>query len=168
VYGDNTIIVLWTDHGWHLGEKQHWGKWTGWERSTRVPLIIVPPKNQPELFGQIGTRCDQPVGLIDLYPTLAELCRVAAPQDLDGVSLVPLCREPQQESPRTVITTFDPGNVTLRQRRWRYIHYADGSQELYDHQADAHEWHNLADKPEHAALMAEFRRSIPAAALEDK
>jgi arylsulfatase A-like enzyme len=165
-YGDNTIIVLWTDHGWHLGEKEHWGKWTGWERSTRVPLIIVPPKNQPELFEKIGTRCDQPVSLVDVYPTLAELCEVATPANLDGVSLVPLCQDSQQDTQRVVVTTFDPGNVTLRNDRWRYIHYADGSQELYDHQTDPHEWRNLANMPEHSAVLEEFQRLIPADALD--
>ena len=93
-FGDNTVIVLWSDHGWHLGEKQHWGKWTGWERSTKVPLIIVPPKKLADRFAAAGSRCDQPVGLIDLYPTLTELCGVAAPDKLDGQSLVPLLREP--------------------------------------------------------------------------
>ncbi len=148
--GDNTVIVLWSDHGWHLGEKQHWGKWTGWERSTRVPLIIVPPKKQTGRFAPAGSRCAQPVGLIDIYPTLLDLCGVARADALDGQSLVPLLREPQRPTGRAVVTMFDPGNASLRTERWRFIRYADGSEELYDLRVDPHEWINLADSPEHA------------------
>jgi len=163
-YADNTVIVLWSDHGWHLGEKQHWGKWTGWERSTRVPLIVVPPRNRGADFAKAGSRCDQPVSLIDLYPMLAELCDVPAPAGLDGQSLVPLLREPSQATGRTVITVFDPGNVTLRTDRWRYVRYPDGSEELYDHQEDPNEWNNLVGDPKHTALIRDFRKRIPEAA----
>jgi arylsulfatase A-like enzyme len=153
-FGENTVIVLWSDHGWHLGEKQHWGKWTGWERSTKVPLIIVPPQKMARRFAKAGSRCHQPVGLIDLYPTLTELCGVAAPDELDGQSLVRLLREPERSSGRTVVTTFDPGNVSLRSERWRYIRYADGSEELYDHDKDPHEWDNLSDSARHSRIKS--------------
>lgn len=156
--GENTLVVLWTDHGWHLGEKQHWGKWTGWERSTRVPLIIVPPRTHAEEFAAAGSRCDQPVSLIDLYPTLLELCDVAGPAELDGESLVPLLRDPTQKTGRHVLTTFDEGNITVRGERWRYIRYADGSEELYDHQSDPHEWRNVVADPQHAAVVEGLRQ----------
>lgn len=162
---DNTVIVLWSDHGWHLGEKQHWGKWTGWERSTRVPLIVVPPRRPTADFAKGGSRCDQPVSLIDLYPTLAELCNVAPPKGLDGQSLVPLLRAPKRSTGRAVVTTFDPGNVSLRTDRWRYIRYSDSSEELYDHAADSHEWHNLASSPQRAARIQEFRGRVPKATI---
>ncbi|MCH7685412.1 MAG: sulfatase [Planctomycetes bacterium] len=165
-FGDNTLIVLWSDHGWHLGEKQHWGKWTGWERSTRVPLIIVPPRNRADRFAKAGLRCNQPVSLIDLYPTLAGLCDIAAPESLDGQSLVPLLRAPARPTGRTIVTTFGPGNVSLRTDRWRYIHYADGSEELYDHEVDPNEWTNLAGDPKRAPLMHDLRQRIPKAATE--
>ncbi len=157
---DNTVIVLWSDHGWHLGEKQHWGKWTGWERSTRVPMIIVPPKNQSDRFAAAGSRCDQPVGLIDLYPTLTQLCGVTPPEGLDGQSLVPLLHDPAQRSERAVVTMFDPGNVSLRSNHWRLIRYADGSEELYDHHNDPHEWHNLADDKQHAGRKESLNRIL--------
>jgi arylsulfatase A-like enzyme len=157
---DNTTIVLWSDHGWHLGEKQHWGKWTGWERSTLVPLIIVPPQTLVDQFAAAGSRCDQPVSLIDIYPTLAELCDATPPENLDGESLVPLLRDPNLLTGRSIITTFDPGNSSLRTDRWRYIRYADGSEELYDHDVDPNEWDNLSGLAEHEELMQTFRQTI--------
>jgi arylsulfatase A-like enzyme len=141
---DNTVIVLWSDHGWHLGEKRHWGKWTGWERSTRVPLIIVPSAKSTDRFASAGSRCDQAVGLIDLYPTLTELCGITPTGGLHGHSLVPLLRNPQRATDRAVVTLFDPGNASVRTERWRYVRYADGNEELYDHRKDPNEWDNLA------------------------
>lgn len=154
---DNTVIVMWSDHGWHLGEKEHWGKWTGWERSTRVPLIIVPPKNQALEFGVAGSRCDQPVGLIDLYPTLADLCGIKAPKKMDGKSLVPLLKNPAKTTGRTLVTTFDPGNISVRDQRWRYIRYADGSEELYDLKEDPSEWNNLVNDDDSKAQLKIMR-----------
>lgn len=157
---NSTVIVLWSDHGWHLGEKQHWGKWTGWERSTRVPLIIAPPKTLADRFATAGSRCDQPVSLIDLYPTLAELCNVVPPEKLDGQSLVPLLREPDHVTDRGVLTTFDPGNASLRTEHWRYIRYVDGSEELYDLKNDPHEWENLASVSTHNDQKARMRQKL--------
>jgi arylsulfatase A-like enzyme len=157
---DNTVIVLWSDHGWHLGEKEHWGKWTGWERSTRVPLIIVPPKNLADRFADAGSDCAQPVGLIDLYPTLVELCGLKPPSQLDGRSLVPLLKRPGQETGRSVVTMFDKGNTSVRTDRWRYIRYTDGSEELYDIQNDPNEWTNLSDRDEHKARKKLLAASV--------
>ncbi|MGI9470935.1 MAG: sulfatase [Rubripirellula sp.] len=156
----NTVIVLWSDHGWHLGEKEHWGKWTGWERSTRVPLIIAPPASRAADFPSTDSSCAQPVGLIDLYPTLTEICDVSAPENLDGHSLVPLLRNPEQETGRAVVTLFDPGNVSLRTKDWRYLRYADGSEELYDHRSDPNEWNNLANSDDHATIKRSLRKKI--------
>lgn len=156
--GDNTLIVLWSDHGWHLGEKQHWGKWTGWERSTRVPLMIIPPKSQASQFTPAGSRCDRVVSLIDLYPTLLEFCNVPGPEELDGQSLVPLLHDPKLDTKRHVLTTFDKGNVALRDDRYRYIRYADGSEELYDHTVDALERYNVANRADSAAVLEALRK----------
>ena len=160
-HADNTIIVVWSDHGWHLGEKDHWGKWTGWERSTRVPLIIVPPKNQTARFAAPGARCKQPVSLLDLFPTLVDWCQLEPAPHLAGSSLLPLLRQPSTETKRHILTSFDEDNYTIRSLHWRYIRYSDGSEELYDHRNDPHEWHNLAHKPESRQRLEDFRDQLP-------
>lgn len=157
---DNTIIVLWSDHGWHLGEKEHWGKWTGWERSTKVPLIITPPNTQAENFASAGSHCNQTVGLIDLFPTLTDLCGIEPPAGLDGKSIVPLLRDPTLDTGRKITTNFDQGNHSIRTDRWRYILYNDGSEELYDHQKDPNEWSNLSNNPEHRSLMDRLKQGL--------
>ncbi|MEC9093962.1 MAG: sulfatase [Planctomycetota bacterium] len=154
---DNTLVVLWSDHGWHLGEKQHWGKWTGWERSTKVPLVIVPAKN----FGKRvfrNARCDQPVSLLDLYPTLVDYCGMQVSGELDGESLVPWLSQPGKTTERAVTTMFDRGNYSVRTENFRYIQYKQGSEELYDHQKDPNEWKNLAGKKEYEQVMNALRQ----------
>ncbi|MDZ4848497.1 MAG: sulfatase [Pirellulaceae bacterium] len=158
---NNTVVMLWSDHGWHLGEKQHWGKWTGWQRSTRVPLIVANAKSSASNAQHIGAVCNQPVSLLDLYPTLIELCQLPTVDGLAGRSLVPLLQNPHQPSDRTVMTTFDRGNYSITGARWHYIRYADGSEELYDRDKDPHEWHNLAHDPKHADRKAELAKTLP-------
>ncbi|MEM9157707.1 MAG: sulfatase/phosphatase domain-containing protein, partial [Verrucomicrobiota bacterium] len=136
---------------------EHWGKWTGWERSTRVPMIIVPPRSMRDSFAKGGEVCEQPVGLIDLYPTLTDLCGVEAPEGLDGISLRSLLRSPLVDTGRKLLTQFDEGNVSIRSKRWRYIKYADGSEELYDLEKDPQEWVNLAGKKAFGERLEAFR-----------
>ncbi|MEZ6123905.1 MAG: sulfatase [Planctomycetaceae bacterium] len=150
----NTIVVLWSDHGFHLGEKQRWAKRTLWEETTRVPLIIKTPNLNPG-------RCDHPVGLIDLFPTLTDLCGLPEKQGLEGHSLTQLLRNPKTEWMHSAITTFGPGNDTVRTSRWRYIRYADHSEELYDHSTDPDEWHNIAGNPTSAEVIAQLRSLLP-------
>ncbi len=152
----NTIVVLWSDHGWHLGEKQHLHKFTLWERSTRVPFILAAPG-----VTTAGTRTARPVGLVDLFPTLNDLCALPAVSALDGTSLVPLLKDPARAWDEPALTTHGQGNHALRSERWRYIRYADGGEELYDHDSDPNEWTNLAGKPGHAAVKAGLARSLP-------
>ena len=129
-YADNTVIVLWSDHGWHLGEKDHWGKWTGWERSTKVPFIIVPPGTAADSYAPAGSTCSEPVGLIDIYPTLADMCGVTVEKKLDGKSLVPQLRQPNAVPRDAAVTQFGDGNSTIRTGNWRYIGYPIDSDEL--------------------------------------
>lgn len=153
---DNTIVVFWSDHGYHLGEKQHWHKRTLWERATHVPLVVVAPGVTKK-----ATRSSKPVGLIDLYPTLVDLCRLPAKDNLDGRSLVPLLKKPSEPWPYPVITTFKPENHAARNENWRYIRYANGEEELYNHQNDPNEWHNLAALPEYGKIKEELRKAFP-------
>lgn len=155
-YRQDTVVVLFSDNGWHLGEKGLWGKRTLWERATRVPLVIAAP-DLPR--GRVSRR---PVGLIDVYPTLLELARLPPNPDLEGRSLVEAMKRPDAVEGPPVISTFGPGNHAVRSARWRYIRYADGGEELYDHAVDPHEWHNVAAVAANAAVVAELRRHLPA------
>ena len=139
---ENTIVILFSDHGFHLGEKERWAKRSLWEESTRVPLIIAGPGIKE------GKVCRQPVELIDIYPTLMELTELEAPGKLEGDSLIPLLKNPQAEWPHMARTEYGPGNYAIRSERYRYIHYADGSEEFYDLSQDPHEWHNRITHPE--------------------
>lgn len=145
---DNTIVVLWSDHGWHLGEKEHWQKYTGWRLCTRVPLIIRVPKGVPGLpeGTQEGSVCDQAVSLTDLYRTLSDLCGLPASQNKDATqrSLVPLLRDSKASWSDAAITQFQvPDTYSVSRGHWRYIHYGKGDEELYDTATDPHEWTNL-------------------------
>lgn len=153
----DTHIVLWSDHGWHLGEKLHWRKFSLWEESTRnVFLTVAPGVTKP------GTRCGRPVSLLDLYPTLNELCGLPARRELEGRSLMPLLRNPSLESwDAPVLTTYFQNNHSLRDQRWRYTRYSDGGEELYDHHADPMEWANLAGRAEYAGVKTQLARWLP-------
>ena len=163
-YAKNTIVVLWTDHGWHLGEKHHWRKFALWEKATRTPLIfVVPPGISAAISKGVSKngRCDHPVSLIDIYPTLIELCGLPGNEKLDGRSLVPQLVDPAVDPGRPALTTHGRENHAIRSKRFRYIRYANGDQELYDHKTDPHEHTNLAQKPEHASTIAELEKSLP-------
>ena len=153
---DRTIIVLWSDHGYHLGDKESCTKFTLWEKANHVPFIIVAPG-----VTSPGSVCSKPVSLIDIYPTLIELAGLPAVK-LDGKSLVPLLKEPEQDWDPALMT-MGKGNHSVRSDHWRYIRYRDGSEELYDHRKDPWEWNNLASNPEHAEVIVEHQKWIPGA-----
>jgi len=152
---DNTIVVLFSDHGFHLGEKDRWAKRSLWEDSTRVPVIVSAPG------AAVGKVCEKPVGLIDLYPTLVKLADLEADPKHEGRSLEPLLIDPAANWPHFARTSFGPGNVALRSERYRYIRYVDGSEEFYDHKSDPHEWKNLSESAEVEALMKEHAAQLP-------
>ena len=154
-YAENTIVVLWSDHGWHLGEKHITGKNSLWDRSTRVPLIFAGPKIQS------GAKCNQPAELLDIYPTLLELCELPNNERLEGISLQPWLQDVNRKRNRPAITTHNHDNHGLRSENYRYIVYADGSEELYDMQTDPQEWKNLASDPSLDHIKDEFKKWIP-------
>ena len=157
-YADNTIIVLWSDHGFHHGEKGRWGKYSLWERATRVNFIwVAPGVTRP------GSVCNKPVNLLDIYPTLASLTGCEPPANqLEGNDLSALMQDPEAAWDEATVTTFGYKNYGIRSGRYRYIVYEDGSEELYDHTNDKWEWKNLAGKPQFAAIKQNMRKWIPA------
>lgn len=154
-YANNTIIVLVSDHGYHLGEKDRVSKHGLWEESTRVPLIISLP-------GGTTTRTsNKPVGLIDVYPTLLELAGLPAKAENAGRSLLPLLNKSDTSWRHSILTTYARGNHSLRSEDYRYIRYENGAEELYDHRSDPQEWKNIAANPAHANVLKKFRNELP-------
>ncbi|MGY8769434.1 MAG: sulfatase [Pirellulales bacterium] len=151
----NTIVVLWSDHGFHLGEKQHWAKRTLWEESTRTPLIITG-SGIPA-----GKASIEAVSLLDIYPTLIDLCGLPKYAALDGTSLVPQLKDHTAAREQPVLTSSYFGNHAVRTKDWRYIRYADGAEELYDHRVDSDEFTNLAKDPKYKGLKKDLAASIP-------
>jgi arylsulfatase A-like enzyme len=177
---ENTVIVFTSDHGYHLGEHGLWQKQSIFEESARVPLVVVAPG-----VGARGAVAKSPVSLVDMYPTLAELAGVKAPANLQGLSLVPMLRDPSAPGRGWALSQVVRGGgfkrfgaspavgddgkrffgYSLRTARWRYTEWDEGRQgrELYDHDADPKELINLAEKPEHAATVAELSPQLRAA-----
>ena len=153
---DNTIIVLWGDHGWHLGEKEHWRKFALWEEATRAPLVwVVPGVTTP------GGVCQRTVDFMSIYPTLTDLCGIATPKHVEGPSLRKLLVDPHADWDRPAMTTYGFKNHAIRTEGWRYIRYSNGDQELYDETKDPYEWENLAGHPEFATTIADLARFLP-------
>jgi arylsulfatase A-like enzyme len=155
-YADNTVVVLWSDHGQHLGEKHHWRKQALWEESTKVPLFFGLP-------GSVGggQTCSRVVSLLDIYPTLVEVCGLPRAERLQGNSLAPLIRNPKQPWDKPVLCTWRYRNHAVRSEHWRYIRYRDGGEELYDHRSDPGEHINLAGQRRYADVVAAHRRWLP-------
>lgn len=153
---DNTIIVFWGDHGWHLGEKQHWRKFALWEEATRTPFICVAPR-----VTKPGTICDRPVDFMSIYPTLCELAGIDAPSHLEGESIAGLLRNPASEWDGVALTTHGYRNHAIRDQRYRYIRYQDGSEELYDHDNDPYEFANLAGDAKLTAVKQRLAAHLP-------
>jgi len=152
---ENTIIVLWSDHGWHIGEKEITGKNTLWDDGTRVPLVFAGPGVTA------GRTCSQPAELLDIYPTLADLCGLPAKEGVEGRTLRPQLEDAEAPRDHPAITTHNPGNHGVRSEHWRYIVYADGSEELYDLRIDPNEWTNLAGDEAYAEVIERHRRYLP-------
>ena len=154
-HAENTIVVLWSDHGWHLGEKQHWQKFTGWRACSRVPLIIRMPDRKHGV-------CNQPVSLLSLGPTLLDLCGLPKLPQHKAPSLRTLLKDPESEWPHVALTHLgEPGSYGLSTRNWRYIRYKGGGEELYDIRKDPYEWKNLAQSVQHKTKLNHLRKLGP-------
>ena len=163
-YRDNTIVVLWGDHGYDVGEKKI-AKSALWQQTTRTPLIIYAPDRLPTGTPASGKICKSPVSLVDLYPTLVDLCGLPENEHLDGRSFAPLVNDPNADWPYPAIITHSPhwfgANHAIRSKRHHYIRYADGGEELYDMHKDPHQWHNLATSPAHRDVKIALRKWLP-------
>ena len=154
-YADNTIIALFSDHGFHLGEKERWAKRSLWEDGTRVPVVVAAPGHKA------AQKTDRPAELLDVFPTLLELAGLPKDETQEGQSLVPLMKKPQREWNHPAITSFGLGNYSIRSTNYRFIQYFDGSRELYDLRDDPHEWKNLIDNPKMKKVIQEHASFIP-------
>jgi len=153
---DRTIIVLWSDHGYHLGDKKSCVKFTLWEKANHVPFIIVAPG-----VAEPGSVCDATVSLLDIYPTLVDLCGLPASKQAEGRSLVPLLKDPKAAWEWPAVMTMGRGNHAVRSDRWRYIRYSDGSEELYDHNSDPWELRNVAKEARYTTIIEKHKQWLP-------
>jgi arylsulfatase A-like enzyme len=155
-YKNNTIVCVFADNGFHLGEKKHFGKYALWEQTTHILHMWRVPG-----VTKAGSICEEPVNLLDLYPTLVELCDLPKPaSQLDGRSIVKLLIDPKAPWGFPSITTHKPGNQAVRDRVYRYIRYSDGQEELYNELKDPNEWSNLANDPDMQPILSGFRSQI--------
>jgi arylsulfatase A-like enzyme len=155
-YRDNTIVVLWSDHGWSLGEKSHWRKFALWEEPTRTVFVWRSPG-----VTEPGGTCDRPVDYSSIYPTICELTGQPLPAHLDGTSILPLLKDPRAAWDKPAITTHGYKNHAVRTEDWRYIRYANGDEELYNTAVDPYEYTNLANDPKFADRKTELKKWLP-------
>jgi arylsulfatase A-like enzyme len=153
---DSTIICFWCDHGWHLGEKEHWRKFALWEEATRSPLIWVVPG-----LTKAGVTCERTVDFMSVYPTVCDLCNIPIPKHVQGESIKSLLTDPASAWDKPALMTYLQNNHAVRNEQWRYIRYYDGGEELYDHSQDPNEWKNLASDPQFAQVKADLARWLP-------
>lgn len=165
-YADNTIVILWSDHGFHMGEKMSFRKFTLWEEATRVPFIIYDGRNKINQ-GKVYTKS---VSLINIYRTLADMTGIEVPAYVDGESLMPVLQNTDALLSKPTIISWGRGNYAVRTKDWRYIRYFDGTEELYNHLSDENEWHNLANDNKYQKIKKELSASLPkneAATIEE-
>jgi arylsulfatase A-like enzyme len=156
-YSHNTIVVLWSDHGWHHGEKSHWRKFAMWEEANRAPLIWRVPG-----LTKAGTKIDTPIDLTHIYPTLCDLTGISKPkQELSGKSIRPFLEGNTDQTESVAIMTYGYKNHAVRTNKWRYIRYENDGEELYDETKDPLEWTNLASQQEFAQIKTDLIQFLP-------
>ncbi|MCM2678549.1 sulfatase [Echinimonas agarilytica] len=154
-YEDNTIVVLWGDHGWQVGQKYRWEKFSLWHQGTNTPMIIKVPGMKAQVI-------EKPVSLLDIYPTIVKAANLdSVPEYLEGHDLEPLMKDPEASWSNAAVVTYEPNNHSVRREHWNLIQYSDGSIELYDHRNDEDEWHNLASDPQYKGVIDELKQWIP-------
>ena len=161
-YADNTIVVIYSDHGWQLGEKEHWRKFALWENVINSVCMIKVPKNITG-FSDIknGSSCNKNISLVDIFPTLTELCRLPQKNGITGKSLVPLLSNPDKEWSRPVITALNDNHYSVIQDQWHYINYDGTEEELYNLNEDPNEWYNLAADESLKEIKQKLNALIP-------
>jgi arylsulfatase A-like enzyme len=157
-YADNTIVVLWSDHGYHLGEKQTFKKFTLWEEATRVPFIIYDTRNKKVIKRRTYSEA---VSLINVYKTIADYTKIPTPEYVDGESLIPIVKNQSNTLEAPTITAWGRGNYSVRTKQYRYTRYYDGGEELYNHKVDPNEWKNLASDATYESLKNQLNKSLP-------
>jgi arylsulfatase A-like enzyme len=155
-YRNETIICLWSDHGWMLGEKEHWRKFALWEEAARAPFLFVVPGMTPP-----NSACDRTVDYMGIYPTLCDLAGLPIPKHVQGISIKPLLQNPRVPWDLPALTTYLYKNHSVRTERWRYIRYSDGGEELYDHAKDPLEWNNLAKNAQYDEIKKTLAKAMP-------
>lgn len=156
-YKDNTIIIMWSDHGYHLGEKGQWGKHTLWRETSRVPFIVSGADLAKD------KKIETTVGLIDLYPTLIELCDLPQQHPMDGVSLAAILKDPESAQDRDLfIPDHIRGRYAVVNSNYRYIDYGESvGQEFYNLMEDPFEWNNLAGEVKYDSIIVEMKKAVP-------
>lgn len=154
-YAENTIVVFWTDHGWQLGHKDRWEKFSLWNQATNAPMVIQLPQQKD------GGKVMEHVSFLDIYPTVVELLGYDQPEFLEGHSLTPLIKNPQKEWPHPAVTTYQEGNVSVKMDNWNYITYKNGAEELYNLDTDPNEFKNLASDSQYKTIIEELKQYLP-------
>jgi arylsulfatase A-like enzyme len=162
-YADNTIVVIFSDHGWQLGEKEHWRKFALWEDVLNTVLMIRVPEGIPGLPGgsYSGGISDRNVSLIDVFPTLTELAGIDPKADISGRSIIPLLADPEAAWDHPVVSVYGDGHYSVIHGDWHFIRYDDGGEELYNLSEDPHEWNNLALNEDQVERKQQLANAIP-------
>lgn len=153
-YRDNTIVVFWSDHGWQLGHKNRWEKYSLWRQATNAPFIMYVPN-------QKGGVCNEAVSYLDVFPTLLDLMKIEKPSFLEGKSFTKQLKNPSKKRNTPAVISYPKGSHAIVLGDWHYIHYQDGSEELYNHKTDPNEWHNVANDPKNQGIIADLKKYIP-------